>query len=130
VFIDPTAFPFTAELAAGCDAVRRELDELGDRALRPWHDRHLYDGESWKVFGLYAFGRQLAQNCRRCPETTRLVEAVPGMLSAGFSRLEPGAHIRPHRGLARVVFRCQLGLRVAAGCALRVVGDRIWCRVF
>jgi beta-hydroxylase len=135
MFMDAARYPFTADLAAGFRAVRQELDALAGGALRPWHDRHLYDGDAWKAFGLYAFGRKLEANCRLCPETTRLVEGVPGMLSAGFSRLEPGAHIRPHTGLRRGVYRCHLGLRVPSGCALRVEAEtRSWregeCLVF
>ena len=135
MFIDADGYPFIAELTAGWTVVRRELDALGDGLLRPWHDRHLYDGDAWKAFGLYAFGRKLEANCRLCPETTRLVEAVPGMLSAGFSRLEPGAHIRPHTGLNRGVYRCHLGLSIPPDCALCVDGEtRSWregeCLVF
>ena len=135
MFIEPGRFPFVADLAAGWSVARRELDALGGGALKPWHDRHLYDGDAWKAFALYAFGRKVEANCRLCPETTRLVEAVPGMLTAGFSRLEPGAHIRPHTGFDRGVYRCHLGLKVPPECALRV-GDetRSWrereCLVF
>lgn len=135
MFIEPDRYPFLVELAEGSGAVRRELDALDGNALRPWHDRHLYDGDAWKAFALYAFGSKVEANCRLCPETTRLVEAVPGMLTAGFSRLEPGAHIRPHTGLDRGVYRCHLGLKVPPDCGLRVGGEtRSWrereCLVF
>lgn len=135
MFIETDRYPFLADLAAGWTAARHELDALGGGALKPWHDRHLYDGDRWKAFALYAFGRKIAANCLRCPETTRLVEAVPGMLSAGFSRLEPGAHIRPHTGLRRGVIRCHVGLKIPPDCALRVEGEtRSWrqgeCLVF
>ena len=51
-------------------------------------------------------------NCERCPETTRLVEHVPGMQTAMFSILAPGKHIPPHDGPYKGVLRYHLGLLV------------------
>jgi len=88
--------------------------------LCPWHDRHLYDDDGWNALGLYAFGRRIAANCELCPETARLIANIPGMQTAGFSKLGSHAHIRPHSGLDRGVLRCHLGLHVPGGCELRV----------
>jgi beta-hydroxylase len=87
------------------------------------------------VFGLYAFGKRLEDNCRLCPETVRVVETIPGLTTAGFSRLEPGTHIKPHVGYASNVLRCHLGLVIPPDCALRVGTEvRAWqegkCMVF
>ena len=120
MFVDTANYDFVTELSAGWAEIRREFDELPADILAPWHDRHLYDENGWKAFGLYAFGRRIAANCDLCPETVRLIESVPGMQTAGFSRLGPGAHIRPHVGLDRGVLRCHLGLHVPPECELRV----------
>jgi aspartyl/asparaginyl beta-hydroxylase (cupin superfamily) len=45
------------------------------------------------------------------------------MVMAGFSRLAPGTHIKPHVGYggwAQYVLRCHLGLEVPQGCEMRV----------
>jgi len=100
----------------------------------PWPEKNLYE-DGWKVFGLYAFGKRVEANCALCPATTRLVESVPGMTTAGFSLMAPGTHIRPHEGYTTTVLRCHLGVVVPDGCELRV-GDetRAWkngaCMVF
>ena len=99
-----------------------------------WPEKFLYD-KGWEVFGLYAFGAKLRDNCARCPETTRLVTGIPGMTTAGFSLLQPGTHIRPHVGYTGAVLRCHLGLIVPQGCEMRVGGEtRSWregqCLVF
>ncbi len=76
-----------------------------------WHERGIYEGQ-WKVFGLYAFGEKLTQNCDLCPVTTEIVESIPGMTTAGFSAMKPNTRIMPHRGYTSDVLRCHLGLIV------------------
>ena len=120
MFVNPADFSFAGMLADHWLDIQREFDALPSNVLCPWHDRHLYDDDGWKAFGLYAFGKRISANCELCPETARLIEKVPGMQTAGFSRLGSQAHIRPHSGLERGVLRCHLGLRVPEGCALRV----------
>jgi beta-hydroxylase len=93
-----------------------------DPEMHAWPEDKLYDGR-WDTFGLYAFGRKRHKNCERCPITTKVVEQIPGMVMAGFSRLAPGTHIKPHVGYggwARYVLRCHLGLIVNDGCSMRV----------
>jgi ornithine lipid ester-linked acyl 2-hydroxylase len=90
--------------------------------MHAWPEGGLYDGR-WDTYGLYGFGQKQHENCARCPLTTRLVEAIPGMVMAGFSRLSPGTHIKPHVGYggwAQYVLRCHLGLVVNDGCEMRV----------
>jgi beta-hydroxylase len=57
------------------------------------------------------------------------------MTTAGFSVLQPGAHILPHRGYTTEVLRCHLGIIVPVGCSMRVGSEtRNWeegrCLVF
>lgn len=134
MFLDPNEFPFTAHLEANWLQIRAELNQLQPQHFMPWTETFLYK-TGWDVFGLYAFGQRLNQNCQQCPETTRLVEQIPGMTTAGFSCLAPGTHIIPHVGYTKAVFRCHLGLIVPDGCALRVGAEtRHWqagkCLVF
>jgi beta-hydroxylase len=143
MFFDTARFSFTRALEANWRTVRAELEGLTRSNFMAWPDRVLYGrpehrqyGTGWDVFGLYAFGRKIPANCELCPETTRLVEAIPGLTTAGFSRLEPGTHIKPHVGYTSAVLRCHLGLVAPEGaCALRVGPEtRSWqegkCIVF
>ncbi|MEU6021840.1 aspartyl/asparaginyl beta-hydroxylase domain-containing protein [Micromonospora sp. NPDC047134] len=41
-------------------------------------------------------------------------------VAAGFSRMAPGTHIKPHQGWVTTVYRAHLGLVVPPDCALRV----------
>jgi len=97
--------------------------------MHKWPEGQLYDGR-WDTFGLYAFGIKQQKNCELCPITTSVVEKIPGMVMAGFSRLAPGTHIKPHVGYggwAQYVLRCHLGLVVPPGCEMRVGSEtRSW----
>jgi beta-hydroxylase len=134
MYLDPSRFAFTAALESHWERIRDEFRALEREALVAWPERFLYD-RGWEVFGLYAFGAKLRDNCARCPETARLVQEIPGMTTAGFSLLQPGTHIRPHVGYTPAVLRCHLGLVVPPGCEMRVGAEtRGWaegrCLVF
>jgi aspartyl/asparaginyl beta-hydroxylase (cupin superfamily) len=134
MYIDPDLFAFTGLLEREWRTIRAEFESVGREALMAWPERFLYD-QGWDVLGLHAFGSKLLDNCARCPATTRLVESIPGMTTAGFSVLQPGTHIRPHVGYTGSVLRCHLGLVVPAGCEMRVGSEtRGWqegkCLVF
>jgi aspartyl/asparaginyl beta-hydroxylase (cupin superfamily) len=126
VFHDPGRFSFTARLEAVWRDVRREADALRPEDWFPWYEPGAYSGD-WSVCGVHAgehseAGRLSPDVVRRCPLTTSLVRAVPGLRIAAFSRLGPGAMIHPHRDVGPRGLRCHLGLRVPAGCTFRV-GD-------
>ena len=134
-FLHPPDFPFTEVLERNAPAIRDELHRLlPGRRFRPWPERELYE-HGWDVFGFYLFGKQISEGRSRCPRTMGVIEQVPHVTTAGFSRLAAGACIRPHVGLNPRVLRCHLGLIVPPGCGLRVGGEtRRWeedrCLVF
>ncbi len=133
-FFDPAAFPWTRELEANWTVIRDELDRVLEHreALPNFQDisedqTAITTDDNWKTYFLYGFGYKAEQNCARCPETTRLIERVPGMKTAFFSILAPGKHIPPHRGPYKGVMRYHLGLKVpepAERCRIRV-GDEM-----
>jgi beta-hydroxylase len=134
MYLDPRDYPFTAILEKNWQVIRQELENLHAQNFMAWPERELYE-KGWDVFGLYAFGNRLEDNCQRCPRTAELVAQVPGLTTAGFSSLQPGTHITPHEGYTKAVLRCHLGLVVPEGCSMRVGAEtRSWeegrCLVF
>jgi beta-hydroxylase len=141
MFFDPAAFPQTSLLEKNWQAIRRELDALHECQFAPWKETNLYS-TGWDVFGFYAFGTRIEENCERCPETAAILEQIPGVVTAGFSVLKPQTHIKPHFGYTYTytesglterqalndgVLRCHLALIVppaytSIGCCIRV-GD-------
>jgi beta-hydroxylase len=61
----------------------------------PWPEKFIAK-KGWDVLGLYAFENRLDHLCEICPETTKLLETIPGLQTALFSCLRPRAHIKPH----------------------------------
>jgi len=129
MFFDARRFEFTAPLVENWQEIRREYVAVQHRAI-DWFERELY-GDGWKVVGLFDFphGKPLADNTRLCPLTASLVERhIPRHGAAGFSILQPGTRIQPHKGYAGEFLRCHLALSVPEGdCGLTVAGaTRRW----
>jgi beta-hydroxylase len=133
-FQDPSRFDFTAGLEQVWEAIRDEYLALPADAFEPWVQTEMY-GAGWGVYGLVVQGQPLPSTSRQCPRTAAALQAVPGLTLGGFSRLAPGAHIKPHVGWVKSVYRLHLGLVVPPGCRLRVGGEtRPWtagrCLIF
>jgi beta-hydroxylase len=134
MFIDPKQFEFVAKLEAHWEAIRDEYAALPSQSFDPWVQRQMHGG-GWTVFGLYALGQPIGAACAVCPNTARVLQEVPGLSMAGFSRLAPHTHVKPHVGWAASVYRMHLALVVPPGCRLRVATEtRTWqegrCLVF
>ncbi|MEB3145977.1 MAG: aspartyl/asparaginyl beta-hydroxylase domain-containing protein [Cylindrospermopsis raciborskii 1523720] len=120
MFFDPEIFPFASALEESWLEVRTELEQLRPANFIDWPEKNIYN-HGWGVLGLYAFGQRLEENCKLCPKTTKVVENIPGMITAGFSSLAPGTYIGPHFGVSKAVLRCHLGVVVPDdNCAIRV----------
>lgn len=133
VIFDPSDFPWARALEAEWTTIRREMDAiLPHRDLLPnfqdisTDQTSITNDDEWKTFFFYGFGFRVDANCARCPETARLVAAIPGMQTAMFSILGPHKHIPPHCGPSKGVIRYHLALRVPRGserCEIRI-GDQ------
>ncbi|MEO1019424.1 MAG: aspartyl/asparaginyl beta-hydroxylase domain-containing protein [Pseudomonadota bacterium] len=126
MFVELDDYPALLALRKAWREVAGELERLQGERFVAWPERFLYRGD-WQVFPLYKFGQKVEDCCGLCPQTTVLVEAVPGMVTAGFSRMLPGTHIEPHKGYTGKVLRFHLGLTEAEECGLRVGTEtRTW----
>ena len=123
MFKNAADYEFTQMLEANWQVIRQELEQINQKNFLDWPEKYLY-GQGWKTFGLYGFGMKLHKNCQICPETTKLLEQIPNMVTAGFSSLNAGTHIAAHTGYPDGVLRCHLGLIGCDGCSLRV-GDEV-----
>jgi hypothetical protein len=133
-FIDPTPFPFVEVLESNWNAIREEYLALRASSFDPWVQGHMHGG-GWTVFGLFAIGQRIPAACEQCPRTADALQRVPGLSMAGFSRLDPRTHVKPHVGWAGSVYRLHLALVVPPECRLRVLAEtRSWqegrCLIF
>ena len=130
---DPALFPWIAPLEAHAQEIKAELKAILDlraaipplASISPDHRRIAPPGK-WKSFFLHGYGYRVEENIRRCPVTAALVAKVPGLNSAFFSILEPGAHIPRHRGVTKAILTAHLGLKVPANraaCRMQVANE-------
>lgn len=144
-FFKAVDFHWVSLLEANWRTLRAELGEVlrEPRQLANFQDIspdqvNITQDDRWKTFFLYGYGYRMDRNCARCPETTRLVESIPGMYTAFFSVLAPGKHIPLHRGPYKGFLRCHLALIVPEPrqqCWIEVGGQQaLWeegkCLVF
>jgi len=147
-------FPWLAQVEAAFTRVRAEaLARLADaHGLEPFLKSSseeqighcLGSGDrppAWDAYFFYRDGKAVAEHLAACPETARLLEAIP-LVRLGrhapelcYSVLRPGTHILPHYGLTNARLTCHLPLWVPGECQLVVGGEaHIWregrCVVF
>lgn len=121
-------YPELAILEENAAAVRAEVLAIRDGpGWFPWVQSHLYDADTeWTIFPFYGFDKLLVENAARVPRTRELLAQVPGVKTAIFSHLGPGARINPHEGppaLSNFTLRCHLGLIVPDGCGIGCAGQ-------
>lgn len=128
--LDPADFDWTAPLAAKWETIRDEALAIYRhreaipplREISPDHAGIMKDN-AWRSFFLIGYGNRIELNLARAPRTAELVSRIPGLNSAFFSILAPGAVIEPHRGVTKAFITAHLGLQVPQA------RERLWMRV-
>lgn len=112
-------------LVANLGTIRAEWDRAADRGLRlPLIEEliaeHQGNTGEWRAGLLVSRGRPRAPLADEFPATIRVLAGVPGLRSALWSVLVPGAELHEHQGPNAGVLRYHLGVVCPEGCALRV----------
>jgi len=130
-WINPKQFPFLSILEENFEVIRQEALTLKNHKekLIPWPEKFIIK-EGWDILGLFAFENKFNKFCEICPQTTKMLETIPGLQTALFSCLAPRAHIKPHIGYytySEKILRVHLGIFVPDGSTLKVNGkDHTW----
>jgi beta-hydroxylase len=127
---DNTQFPWVKEVESEWLNIRSELEDVMKFRTELPNFQNIMTGVSaintdnnWKTYFLAGYGIKSKENCKRCPETARILKKIPGMKTAFFSILSPGKHIPAHKGPFNGVLRYHLGLivpRPKDKCRIRV----------
>ncbi len=134
---DNALFPWVDDVESDWRKVRTELDQIMTfRDQMPSFQDIMKEvgaiqsDHDWKTFFLKAVGMDTLENARRCPETMKLLEKIPGCTTAFFSILSPGKHIPQHRGPYVGVLRLHLALMVPEPkeqCRIRIANRlHVW----
>lgn len=114
--------PALARLEENWQAIRDELDRARRQVRRipRYHEADpaqlvsSQDALAWRTFYVHVAAHPEQPNADLFPLTARLVRAVPGVLAAFFSILEPGKSVPRHRAPMMAHLRYHLGLHVPA----------------
>jgi aspartyl/asparaginyl beta-hydroxylase (cupin superfamily) len=131
-------FEWTAGINERWESIRDEFYAQRGSMHHYSEDEALSPLESWRVFHLMLYGRQVKRNVRRCPVTMNALSLIPDGSFAGaacFSVLAPKTHIKAHSGFTNIRWRLHLPLVVPPDCAMRVGTEtRSWeegvCLIF
>jgi Aspartyl/Asparaginyl beta-hydroxylase len=125
VFWNGDLAPFLGIVQERWHAIVQECDRVIETTPL-WRETEIYEG-IWRLFVFYDYEtggtEAVPRNLARCPETRKLLEAIPGRRAASFSALGPRSRIKPHVGLDHGLLRFHCGLRIPSACTLSAMSD-------
>lgn len=132
-FYDPADYEWAHHFLKNKDVIINEFkDALSNPQLFDPYFNYLFsttDG-GWKTVGLKFWSINNYKNQKYFPEITKIINEVPGLISASFSKLEANSEIIPHNGDSNGFFRCHLGIEIPGKlpeCGFEVEGEqRSW----
>src|SRR5687768_18390698 len=129
MFYRTDEFDFVKTLTSEWANIRDEfLRNFDERDAVLWPQPFVYTKE-WKLLPLLDRGRmahhgvagidkELERNRANFPRTLEVRNRLPGLVTAGSSRLARGTRMHPHKGSDHAGLRCALGPVVPPGCRL------------
>jgi beta-hydroxylase len=115
----PALFPWIAEIEPHLPAIREELARVlrSEKAIPPFRDfapghERIVEADDWRSFFFWGYGYPVNENLARCPATAAAISRVPGLVSAIYSVVKPGAHIKRHQGVSKAIMTAHIALIV------------------
>jgi beta-hydroxylase len=133
--IPNTRFSWTKYIEAQTPVIRAEAEKLlrdrmsvpSIREVSPDHDKIALD-DKWRSFFLWGYGVRIQENLAKCPETAKILENVPGLLTAFYSVMLAGAHVPKHTGPTKAILTAHLGLIIPLkreNCHMQVATENL-----
>ena len=127
-FFQRGEFSFMTLLERHHATIKAELLALRARPRFTPYATTVGDGD-WLAYHFFEAGHRFDAECALCPETTRVIESIPGHAGGlvGFFALAPGGRIDPHFGMHNAKARVSLGVTGCDGAYIQVGGEiRRW----
>ncbi len=131
-FFNPDDYEFARIIKSNHKVIEQELfNYLKSHKLQSYfNDSMVSIKDSWKTISLRTWNIELYENHRFFPETLKIIQSIPSLVSASFNMLSPQGHIVPHCGDTNGIFRCHFGLSIPGKipqCGFRVKDEwRNW----
>jgi hypothetical protein len=131
-FFNPDDYQFSKIIYDNYTIISKELTKyLEAHELESYFNTTMVaDKNSWKTISLKWWDVEIYEHHKYFSGTLKIINTIPGLVSASFNLLEPGGHIIPHCGDTNGIFRCHLGLSIPGKipeCGFRVNDEwRSW----
>jgi beta-hydroxylase len=117
-FFHPQSFPWTAAFVQHFETVQQEVEKQV-RGMTPVYraytealSTNVSKKALWFTSTLLFFTIKNQSVLAQMPQTWRLLERVPGLVTAMLARMEGGAHLKAHSGYSPDTVRCHFGVIV------------------
>ncbi len=121
------AYPSLEVFKEKKDVVIAEAKKVMEMPWFEWPEKGLYMAkDKWDVFPFVAFTTWFDKTSDLCPETKKMLQAIPGIQTALYSRLSPGTTLVPHIGwgdLSNTILRCHFGIVAPPDSGMWVDGE-------
>ena len=119
-FYEREHLPWTKVIEDNWEVIKDEvLDLMAEKPqnLRPYfiNKSMSFPPKRWKTMGIYFWKFVIRENYKRCPQTVKILKAIPNLTSFSLSVLESGSNINPHQGDTDAIIRCHVGVSIPGG---------------
>lgn len=115
-FFEREQLDWISVVEANFPVIKKEMLQIideGELTLKPYRFHESSDGKvEWQTVAFVSWGYRFHKNCLHCPESMKVFDSIPGLVSVSLSRLEANATIPVHRGDTNAIIRSHLGLMV------------------
>lgn len=118
-FFNPKEYAFTVILEQNWKIITEEFSKIitGEESIEisSPNPPYLSNSEAWKNIYFFNFMWKYHNNCKKYPNTYKLLSSIPNLTFAEVTVLEGNSHILPHIGETNVTMRGHLGLKIPGG---------------
>jgi aspartyl/asparaginyl beta-hydroxylase (cupin superfamily) len=114
-FLEPEQFEWAVSIEKNYDLIYKELQAYlkTNQPLQAYFNTNMVSKQGgWKTISLMAWGVNYYRKIKQFPQTMKVVQEVPGLVSVSFNLLEPNSDIKSHYGDTNAIFRCHFGLSI------------------
>ncbi|MBL7936814.1 MAG: aspartyl/asparaginyl beta-hydroxylase domain-containing protein [Bacteroidia bacterium] len=117
-FYESEHYDWAKEILSQREIIVKEFYEVikTEKLFDPYFNQMLTSHKGmWQTIGLKFWTINNYKNQAYFPNTTKVINKIPNLVSASFNKLQGGTDIKPHCGDTNGIFRCHLGIEIPAG---------------